>query len=177
MKILIHIIIIAFFGLGNSFGQSDIPFYEQIAFDYYQTDILESYPVEEKISVYRYFYDFHGRNIYFATPLCLKNVVQNDSKSIIKFDEKKYGQNYIESEKFELNFSDLNKRQFKIRNRKLGKYPRLFITYPRVMERTRIFINIVEVYESKGNAFHIEMDLEGNIIDWCKSDYTKIIIN
>jgi hypothetical protein len=107
----------------------------------------------------------------------LKNVVQNDSKSIIKFDEKKYGQNYIESEKFELNFSDLNKRQFKIRNRKLGKYPRLFITYPRVMERTRIFINIVEVYESKGNAFHIEMDLEGNIIDWCKSDYTKIIIN
>lgn len=156
-------------------AQSEFPFFEQAAFDFYQSEILKLYPSEKKVTVYRYYMDFQDSNMYFSEGECLKNPVFK--KDVSKLDRKKYGQDDIESSKFELDPSNINKKQFRIRRNNGGRFPKLYLSYPRVAENNRFFINVYELTEMQGNIYHLELDINGKVIDWCKSEYVTMIIH
>ncbi|MBM1106958.1 hypothetical protein JQC67_12475 [Aurantibacter crassamenti] len=177
MKNTLQILTLWILGIGIGFAQSELPFFEQSAFDFYRMEILKINPVKKRISVYRYYMDFQDSNRYFAEGECLENPVFKNQ--IKKVDETAYGQNNIDSDKFELDFSKMDKKQFKIRKNGRGSYPKLFISYPMVSVKNpkRFFINVYENYERRANNYHIELDDKGKVIDWCNSYHETIVIH
>lgn len=78
-------------------------------------------------------------------------------------------QHQIDSDRFELDFSNLDKKKFKIKKRGKGSDPRLYITPPNIEKNgtDRIFLNIYETYENKYVTYYFEFNDKGNIINWC----------
>ena len=175
MKKSIQILILWICGIG--FAQSEMPFFEQNAFNFYALEIIKVNPVKKRISIYRYYSDFQDSSRYFVEGECLENPVFKNQ--IKKVDKIAYGQNNIDSDKFELNFNQLDKKQFKIRRNGRGSFPKLFISYPMVSvkDSKRFFVNVYESYGKRGNNYHIELDDKGKVIDWCHSRHETIIIH
>ena len=164
--------------MGTVFGQAQtkLPFFEQIAFDFYGQEILKIHPVKKRISVYRYYSDFQNGGTYFPNVECLKKpIFENQTDEV---DKTTYGQDSIDSEKFEIDLSQLDKTQFKIRRNGRGSYPRLFISYPVVSKKepNRFFVNVSESYERLVNIYHLEIDRTGKVVDWCKSYRETIVV-
>ena len=160
----------------SSLAQEE-PFYEQIAFDFYSTKIIDSFPVRKKIRVYKYFFDFQNSiEINFNVPNCMKKNVKFE-----KIEEYCKEQSKIESKKFEINYSKLNKKKFKIRKSVKEKYPRLFITAPhRIVDEKEknIFINIhVEESLFFKSIYHLKLNDKGQILNWCRDFFETIIIH
>lgn len=156
-------------------SQTEFPFYEQIAFDFYQSTLIDSFPTKRKVKVYPYVMDFHPNKGGFYLPSCLgvdwkKN---NSFKEIKKYVET---QLQIDSDRFELNFSNLNKKKFKVKKRGKGNYPRLHITapYQEINKTERIFVNVHEIHKHLYVTYHLEFNNKGKIINWCRT-YDKII--
>lgn len=176
MKKKILIIFVFVFEIG--FTQTKFPFFEQIALDIYSSEIIYDFPVKKKIKVYKYLHDLHPEIYWFNTPSCLQNIAWSNNKQFepIKGYQKK--QFDVDSEQFELNTSNLNKKQFKIKKKAKAGYPKLFITNPHKEKgnNNRVFVNIYEVHnELKEIIYHLEFDNKGNIIDWCRTVTEKII--
>ncbi|MEE9363423.1 MAG: hypothetical protein V3U92_12570 [Cellulophaga sp.] len=151
-------------------AQTKTPFYEQLAFDLYKTKILEAHPVPKKITIYENAFGFHPTLFWNTPPSCFPNVT---AKRGVKFKEisayaKKHWEN--DSDYFELDFSNLNKKQFKIKKKRKGKFPKLFISLPFIEQKKsrRIFVTIYEKYENKEVLYHIEFTKNGDIVDWCR---------
>lgn len=177
MKNPLQILTLWIIGIGIGFAQTELPFFEQSAFDFYGKEILQVNPVKKRISVYRYYMDFQESGHYFTEGECLENpIFKNQIKEV---DKTEYGQDNIDSAKFELDFSQLDKKQFKIRRNGQGSFPKLFISYPMVSvkESSRFFVNVYESYEHRGNIYHIELDSNGRVIDWCQSRHETIIVH
>tara|TARA_R110002049_G_scaffold43784_1_gene128721 strand:+ start:1353 stop:1883 length:531 start_codon:yes stop_codon:yes gene_type:complete len=163
------ILLIFLLKCGIGISQTEFPFYEQIAFDFYQSKLIDSFPTKKKIKVYQYVYDFQPDYFVFSNPNCLGIKWKNNEQfqSIESYVE---SQRKIDSERFELDFSDLDKKKFKIKKRGKGNYPRLNITAPHKEKNgtDRIFVNIHETHENIYVTYHIEFNDKGEIIDWCK---------
>ena len=163
-------------GIGIGFAQTELPFFEQSAFDFYAKEILKENPVKKRISIYRYYLDFQINNSYLPNDDCLeKPIFQNQ---IMEVDRVTYGQDNIDSDKFEMDLSKLDKKQFKIRKNGRGSYPKLFLSYPMVSKKepNRFFVNISESYDRLVNIYLVEMDYKGEVIDWCKTYHETIIV-
>ena len=64
------LILILQFGIG--IAQNKVPFFEQIAFDFYRTEILNKHPVEKKIRVYKELQPYKENLFWY--PRCLKKI-------------------------------------------------------------------------------------------------------
>ena len=154
------------------FAQSNYPFYEQLAFDFYREEILKKFPVKEKITVYKSLNYDSSEEIYYVPSNGLKTKIPNQRDSINRIDFSKYWKN-INANKFELNLTNIDKKQFKIKKSNNGGFPKLFVHYPKVYKE-RVFVIVHQKYESSGTYFTIEFDQNGKIIDWCKSYYETV---
>ncbi len=158
----------------SSFGQEK-PFFEQKAFDFYKTTIIDSFPVKKKIRVYKYFFDFHGGiEIDFFDSTC--------SKKGIKFEEMKdytREQWKTTSKNFEIDYSKIDRSKFKIKKRVRNKYPRMFITAPHreINNNNKVFINIhIEESLYFKSIFQLELNNSGKVLNWCRDNFETVII-
>lgn len=178
MKKTVLILIILISGLG--FAQEETPFYEQIAFDKYRSEIIDSFPVKKKVKVYKYVFDFQPTLFWFSTPSCLSNIVRKSNEQFQPIKDYIDSQRNFDSNRFELDLSDLDKKQFKIKKSGRGNYPKLFISppYKENGNDERIFVNIYEKHsERKEIIYHLEFDKSGMIQDWCYSISETIILH
>ena len=167
MKKAILLIFLLKCGIGIS--QTEFPFYEQIAFDFYQSKLIDSFPTKKKVKVYPYVFDFQPDYFVFSNPNCL-GIKWKNNEQFLPLESYVESQRKIDSERFELDFSDLDKKKFKIKKRGKGNYPRLHITAPHKEKNgtERVFVNIHETHENIYVTYHIEFNDKGKIIDWCR---------
>ncbi len=163
---------ILFISSYNCFSQSEKPFYEQIAFDFYKESILKTYPVKRKITIYKSLTYNSEEEIYYIPSNCLKNEISNNEKKIEKLEFSKYWKTF-EDMRLNLDLKDINKKQFKIRKNNNGSFPKLYIHYPKIY-KNRIFVILHEKKLNNGKYYIIEFNESGEIIDWCLSTYTLI---
>lgn len=155
-KILIIIILLV--SNLNCIAQSNEPFWEQIAFDFYRTEILQKSPIKKRIKISK-----ELNSIYYLNADCLKNIIINEKE--INLVKSKYFEN------FELDLEKIDKKQFRI-VKKIDKLSNseVFIEVSEAYEfNERIFVVINEFVASRGKKYTFEFDKNGNIIDWCKS--------
>jgi hypothetical protein len=167
LKNNIFLILLLFYGIG--IAQTEFPFYEQIAFDFYQSKLIDSFPTKKKMKVYPYVVNFHPSGNAFSYPNCL-GITWKSGEQFERIETYEKSQYNIESERFELDFTKLNKKKFKIKKRGKGNYPRLHITAPHKEKNgtERIFVNIHETHKYIYITYHFEFNQEGKIINWCK---------
>ncbi|ESU21146.1 hypothetical protein FSS13T_27350 [Flavobacterium saliperosum S13] len=156
------------------FAQSDYPFYEQIAFDFYKDEILKNLPVKKKITVYKSLNYNAAEEIHYVPSNGLKTKVPQHRDSIKKIDFSRYWKS-INANRFELNLTNIDKKQFKIKKSNNGSFPKVFVHYPKIY-KDRVFIIVHQKYENSGTYYTIEFDENGKIIDWCKSIYETVTI-
>ena len=107
---------------GIGISQTEFPFYEQIAFDFYQSTIIDSFPSKKKIKVYPYVMDFHPPRTGFYNPICL-GISWKSKTQFKELESYLETQLNIDSDRFELDFSNLDKKKFKIKRNGNGTYP------------------------------------------------------
>lgn len=160
------------------FSQENI-FYEQVAFDFYQSEILQKFPVKKKLKVYNWFRNFHPNYFVFHAPECLKGIVwkSNDQFQAIKSYEDK--QSEFDSSFQVLDFSKIDKRKFKEAKSKDGSYfPKLKISLPFIERKKgdRVFINIYQLdTKLKSTIYLLEFDKNGKIVNWCREQFETIV--
>lgn len=170
-------VLILFILLNSIIGisQTEFPFYEQIAFDFYQSTIIDSFPTKKKVKVYPNVFELRSDYLVFNNPSCLGlSWKSNDQYSPLK--EYVQAQMNYKSKIIELDVSNLDKKKFKVKKRVNRNYPRLQITAPHIEidETNRIFVNIYERHEHVRITYHLEFNIKGKIINWCR-DYSEII--
>lgn len=157
-KILIIIFLVSTL---NCIAQSNDSFWEQIAFDFYRTEILPKSPIKKRIKINK-----ELNSIYYLSADCLKNKINNEKKL-----------NLVESKYFELNLEKIDKKQFRI-VKKINKLSNseVFVEVSEAYEfNERIFVVINEFDASRGKKYTFEFDKNGNIIDWCiSSEYIQL---
>lgn len=151
----------------NCFSQSEYPFYEQLAFNFYNDTILDIHPVERKIIVFKSLNYDSGQEIYYVPSDCLKTNLPNYGQNIEKLEYSKYWRRF-EDMKLDLDLTNIDKKKFKIRKFNRGNFPNLFVHYPKVYEN-RIFVIVHENYQNSGKYYTIELNKAGEIIDWCQT--------
>lgn len=156
MKKLCSIILI----ICSSFciAQSDEPFYEQIALEFYSTKILEKSDINVRLKI--------NGDLYYPIYInanCLINKIINEKNFSV-----------IIKNNFDTFFLDLNK----IDKKKFKKVKKLnteinkenYILVSRAIEfENRLFVIIREQVNFDNRGFTFEFDSNGNIIDWCQS--------
>ncbi len=157
MKKIILLILLLKSGIGLS--QNEVPFFEQIAFDFYRTEILTKHPVNKKIKIWKEIKIATDDPYWF--PRCLDNFKSNGIDSL----------NQKISNKKELNLSNLDKNKFRIKSNRKGNNPLLFINNPFTIKGMNIVVNVTELHKDFVNIYHIEMDTKGNVLNWCKGGY------
>ena len=146
-------------------AQSNGPFLEQIAFDFYRTEILPNSPIKKRIKINK-----ELNSIYYLDADCLKNKIHNE-KNIGNYQNSKYFDGY------RLDLKTIDKKQFRI-VKKINKSSNsgVFVEVSRACElNDRIFVIIHEFVASQGKKYTFEFDKNGIIIDWCKSsEYVQL---
>ena len=160
---------------GIGISQTEFPFYEQIAFDFYQSTIIDSFPSKKKIKVYPYVMDFHPSRTRFYNPICL-GISWKSKTQFKELESYLETQLNIDSDRFELDFSNLDKKKFKIKRNGNGTYPKLQITAPHkeINGTESIFVNIHITNKYLYETYHIEFNNKGKIINWCRT-YDEVI--
>jgi len=175
MKRLI-IILISFMLFG--FKPQDNPFFEQIAFNLYHSEIIEAYPVDKKVRVFESSFDFHPDIFWFNTPKCLEGIIWKNNEQFQSMSTELTIDNLINASY--LDYTGIDKKKFKVKKNGKGSYPKLFVSRPHIEEGDdkRIFVNIYEEHSQLFTViYHIEFDSAGSIIDWCRSENQRIVIS
>ncbi|MEO5788082.1 hypothetical protein [Gelidibacter sp.] len=161
------ILLILMLNCGIGFAQKDFPFFEQIAFDFYRTKLLDSFPIQKKIKVFPYVNQFHTSGI--SNPICL-GIDWKNNNQFQELDSYTKSQYNIDSNRYELDFRDLDKRKFKIKRNGNGNFPKLYISPPNTegIGTDKIYVDINEAHKNKTVIYHFEFNKKGEIKDWCK---------
>jgi hypothetical protein len=157
-KIIFQILIIGILGIEIGFSQSETPFYEQIAFDFYRTEILPENPESKKIKIYKKLLTFPEAKTFFWVPRCITDF------EITKTTKLKFNL----SKKSKLNLVGLNDKIFKIKKYGKGAYPKLYVSESISNKQNRIIVNIHILYKSSNHNYRIELNKYGKIITWCE---------
>jgi hypothetical protein len=160
-------LLLVFISIYSSFciAQSDEPFYEQIAFEFYCSEILAKSDIDVRLKING---DLNYVN-YISTD-CLKEKIINEKNFTIK------PKNNFDTLFLEL--KNINKKKFKIVkkiNTNTNKENYLLVSRSLEVEN-RIFVIINEMVNVNGRGFTFEFDLAGNIIDWCQSSKSVFLI-
>ncbi len=163
-KILIFsFIILAFY---SSNAQKTMPFYEQLALNFYSENILPLFPVAKKISLTK---DVIDDSWMYDKGDCFKEILNINKDSILDIDYTRYyfGKNIDSIGK--LTILKKYKKQFKFSNPKRRTKPMLRFTYPRIYNNT-VYVNICENKEEKVFIYYLKMDINGNVQKWCSKE-------
>jgi len=147
-------------------AQSDNPFYEQNAFDFYRTEIVQKTQIKGKLKI-----TTKLKSLYYLSAECLKNKIYNE-KNIKILHNSKYFQGY------QLNIKDIDRKQFRKvkkinKNLNSEKFVEVSVAYE---FENRIFVVIYEFVAGHYRDYTFEFNREGKIIDWCKSSETEQLI-
>lgn len=168
---------------GLGFAQLNEPLYQQIAFDFYRTEIIDSISVKKQINIYKYALNFKTNlsSFYIPSSSCMSNKVWKNKD--LKQRRKQYIESliYINPNRFKLDFSDLDETLFKIKRYRKGNYPKLFIgsPYKEYENDNRVLINIYLERNSdqQDHIYHLVIDQTGKIKDWCKKGTNRFKTN
>ncbi|MDT8415968.1 MAG: hypothetical protein RQ735_11420 [Flavobacteriaceae bacterium] len=112
MKKIAIIIFTVSFNFG--FGQVEIPFFEQIAFDFYKDSLLTKFPVKKRIKIPKYTTDFHVSSYKFQVNECLTGELLTEGKELEIFGIYALEQMDFDSPTHVMNYENLDKKQFRI---------------------------------------------------------------
>ncbi|MQP24676.1 hypothetical protein GFJ94_06325 [Flavobacterium sp. LMO8] len=151
-------LLLVFISIYSSFclAQSDEPFYEQIAFEFYCSEILAKSEIDLRLKI-----NGHLNYVNYISADCLKEKIINEKNFTIK------PKNNFDTLFLEL--KNINKKKFKIVkkiNTNTNKENYLLVSRSLEVEN-RIFVIINEMVNVNGRGFTFEFDSAGNIIDWC----------
>ncbi|KGO93271.1 hypothetical protein [Flavobacterium subsaxonicum] len=154
-------------------AQAKFPFYEQLAFDFYRTTVLDSFPVKKKITVFKYILDVHP-NYFFTAPNYVGSLNHKTDAKFVLLKTYAESQYDFDSPMAELNTDSVNKKQFRVKEKRRNYYPKLLITLPFTEESSpeRIFININEEHSETLIIFYsLEFDANGKVVNWCRTEH------
>ncbi|HLO73827.1 MAG TPA: hypothetical protein VK164_07810 [Flavobacterium sp.] len=160
-------LLLVFISIYSSFclAQSDEPFYEQIAFEFYCSEILAKSEIDVRLKI-----NGHLNYVNYISADCLKEKIINEKNFTIK------PKNNFDTLFLEL--KNINKKKFKIVkkiNTNTNKENYLLVSRSLEVEN-RIFVIINEMVNVNGRGFTFEFDSAGNIIDWCQSSKSVFLI-
>lgn len=183
-KILIPILLLTYCIIQS---QSELPFFEQIAFDLYQNTIIKDYPTDKKIRIPRYTSGLHPTYGWFYIGKCLTGEYlveanvdsisysyadENPEHVVNVFDEYKLEQQNFDSPTHIMNYDGLNKKHFRIKNSRTERYPYLRISTPyhKNNDYDEYYMNIIEYHKKWSIRYFVLIDRDGNVIKWCRDD-------
>ncbi|MBT32277.1 MAG: hypothetical protein CMO01_21655 [Thalassobius sp.] len=157
------------------FAQQKEPFYEQLVFDFYKTQILKAYPVDKRINICGYVAELHS---IFNIPQCSENIYFGRDKNFEELQPYITEQLSIDSQHFEIDLSQVDKQQFRIKKMYGNKLPKLQITSPHIINEKgdRVYVNIYEEHKDKFVTYHLELNKQGEILNWCRTVALKMIV-
>jgi len=135
LKRTILLVLILISGIG--IAQSKIPFYEQIAFDFYHNEILTKDSIQSRIRVYKEIETYKLTEDLFWPPECLEKF------KIVEYDNSRYNL----SEKTELNLDYIDQSTFKISKYGKGRYPKLYTSQSLLFSENRILVVLRELHK------------------------------
>ena len=161
MKKLYFIIFIIYSSL--CIAQSNEPFYEQTAFEFYSTEILEKSDFNVRLKItgvlnYPYYIDAD----------CLKNKIINEKKFNIKFN---FDTSFLD-------FKKIDKTKFKrVKKINTNTNKENYVSVSTTIEfENRLFVIIRDQVNVNQREFTFEFDSNGNIIDWCQFSTSVFLI-
>lgn len=160
-------LLLVLFSIYSSFctAQSDEPFYEQIAFEFYCSEILEKSDIDVRLKI-----NGNLNYVNYINADCLRVKIINEKNFTFK-PKNKFDTLFLE-------LKNLNKKKFKIVkkiNTNTNKENYLLVSRSLEFEN-RIFVIINEMVNVNGRGFTFEFDSAGNIIDWCQSSKSVFLI-
>jgi hypothetical protein len=159
-------------------AQAKFPFYDQLAFDFYRTTVLDSFPVKKKITIYRYISDLHFTENCFTMPNCNENSRPIKTSGLGIWKEYDESMNNFDAIMIELNTDSINKKQFRIKEMVGNYHPKLLIGSPLINESSpeRVFLNIREEHsETLTIIYSLEFNTDGKVVNWCRTEHQIFI--
>ena len=176
MKKIAIIILTLSFNLG--FGQVEIPFFEQIAFDFYKDSLLTKFPVEKRIKVPKYTTDFHFTSYKFQVNECLTGKLLTEGKELEIFGIYALEQMDFDSPTHVMNYDNSDKKQFRIKKSKSSSSMNLRISQPyhKKNDFENFYVIVAENYKRKSTTYYLLIDKNGNVNNWCRKESELVII-
>ncbi|WP_370392101.1 hypothetical protein [uncultured Winogradskyella sp.] len=175
MKKIAIIILTLNFNLG--FGQVEIPFFEQIAFDFYKDSLLTKFPVEKRIKIPKYTTDFHFSSYKFQVNECLTGELLTEGKELEIFGIYALEQMDFDSPTHKMNYENLDKKQFRIKKSSSNLNLRISQPYHKKDYFENFYVIISENYKRKNITYYLLIDKNGKIKNWCRKESEMIIIH
>ncbi len=182
LKILFAVIV----GITNGIAQNEMPFYEQIAFEFYQTEILTKNPIDKKLTLFSELkpsinldmvkFSFTHNNGIVENPFWYPKCNDDFNNEFNKTYKNKYWSNLKNnlSNKNNLDLSKLDQNQFSIKKYGKGKFPRLYIDQSiSILDSKLTIVNVNLIKRDSGTIYHIQIDKNGKVTDWCKTEYIE----
>ena len=155
-------------------------FYEQIAFDYYSTVIIDSFPASKRIRINEFVVDIHPNIAYQDIAKCsLPNINRADYELIVVG---KYEANQLDigGNQFRLDLTGIDNKKFKVKSNGIGNYPKIKISLP-VYHPLDTNTTLVTVYEHlsilKSNIYTLNINEAGEITSWCREERQYIQVH
>lgn len=176
MKKIAIVILILSFNLG--FGQVEIPFFEQIAFDFYKDSLLTKFPVEKRIKIPKYTTEFHFSSYKFQVSECLTGKLLTEGKELEIFGIYALEQMDFDSPTHIMNYDNLDKKQFRVKKSKSSSGMNLRISQPYHKKDNfeNFYVILSENYKRKSTTYYLSIDKDGNVNNWCRKESELIII-
>ena len=176
MKVVITIIVVL---LSTNINCQETPFFEQIALQFYDSIIQKKHPIDKKIVLNKYTLDLHRTERKFIPPNCSWHTNISDEYKAEPLKSYYSLITNIDSDKFELDISNIKKKRYRIRKNGKGRCPKLFISLPHKYDDNSeiLYINIEEKHSEQLTViYHLQLALNGEVINWCRNEQQYIIV-
>ena len=174
-KILFFISIISV----ASYGQNKIPFYEQLAFEFYKDSIADKSRFRKKIKIAKYTNDIHPDIVTFQVNKCLEGKTLKEGKELKIYELYNEELMKFDSPTNWIKYEESDKKLFRFKNSDQYGYPRLKISKPyhQIDDFSNFYVNIIEeINRNKTDIYYLKFDDKGSVINWCKTKTVSIII-
>ena len=173
------VLLIIFFISVKSYGQIEIPFFEQIAFDFYKESIAGKSQFRKKIKVAKYTVDIHPEIVTFQVHECLEGKTLSEGKELEIFQIYALEQMDFDSPTHSINYEESDKEKFRIKNTNNYGFPRIKISIPysKIDDYKNFYVNIIEEIDRKNSiTYYLKIDDKGTILNWCKNKTELVTI-
>jgi hypothetical protein len=173
------IVVLLMINYSYAIGQVEIPFFEQIAFDFYKDSLLTKFPVKKRIKIPKYTINFHDDYHKFQVNNCLTGELLTDGKELEVFGIYVLEQMDFDSPTHVMKYDNINKKQFRVKQSKSKNYPNLRISLPhhKKADFEDYYLIITENHKRRHIDYYLWVDIKGKIKNWCRNESKSIIIH